>query len=683
MKSKNYVKKRSYAFRQWTRKPYAVFNSLKLTIKISVMCVAYTLINPVQECKAQADSTQVATQHELDEVEVTGQRAPVVHSQMARVVSVITRSEIEQAPAFGINSLLKSVPQVDVRERGVNGVQADVSIQGGSFDQTLILLNGVNFTDPQTGHHNLNLPLDLNSVDRIEVLKGPGSRVYGANAFSGAINFVTGLETSNYVKSSQIMGDFGLYQGSISVNQHNQNFHNFISASKSQSNGYIHNTNYDSKNLFYHGKTILKQSNIGYQFGYSTKEFGSNSFYSPSFPNQYEYTDTYLASINAETNIASVKLTPLVYWRRNYDHYILRYENPKYYQNFHYSDVYGTSLNSTFTSSLGKTSLGFEYRKEIIYSNNLGKPLAVTKKIPGQDSIRYTKSDWRENLSLYGEQNIYLNKFSASIGAMANRNTKLSKLEIYPGIDLGYRLSKPVKWYVSVNRSLRLPTFTDLYYTGPPSAGNPDLKPEKAWTIESGLKFSQKGFESHLSYFHRWGTNIIDWVKDKDSTVWHSLNFNKLNTDGIELFTQINLNEIVSPAFFIKEVTLSYSFTNITRNSDTLDSYSALDNLKHKLVVGVTHSIWKNLGATWFINWQDRNGTYNNYSRYNPVTKTSPPNPYKSFLLVDGKVFYTTKAIKAFAEVSNIFNVNYVDIGNITQPGRWFKLGIELKVGWK
>src|SRR6266498_429262 len=102
MKRKKHVKKRSYAFRQWTRKPFAVFNSLRLTIKISVMCVAYTLVNPTQESKAQTDST-VVTHHELEEVDVTGQRAPVVHSQMARVVSVITRSEVDRAPAFSIS----------------------------------------------------------------------------------------------------------------------------------------------------------------------------------------------------------------------------------------------------------------------------------------------------------------------------------------------------------------------------------------------------------------------------------------------------------------------------------------------------------------------------------------------------------------------------------------------------
>lgn len=681
MKRKNHVKKRPYAFRQWTRKPFAVFNSLRLTIKISVMCVAYTLVNPTQESKAQTDSTKVATQHELDEVDVTGQRAPVVHSQMARVVSVITKSEVDRAPAFSISDLLKSVPQVDIRQRGPNGAQADVSIQGGSFDQTLILLNGINLSDPQTGHHNLNLPLDLSSIDRIEVLKGPASRVYGANAYSGAVNFVTGTETLNYIKVSQLAGDYGLYNGSVSVNQHSEHFHNYISIAKTQSNGYIHNTNYDSKSLFYHGKAFVNQSTVGYQFGYTKKEFGSNSFYSPSFPNQYEYTDTYLASLNAETSIAAVKLTPTFYWRRNYDHYILDYTNPKYYQNFHYTDVYGTGLNATLTSAFGKTSLGFEYRKEMIYSTRLGKPLESSVKIPGQDSIRYTNGRWREDLGIFLEQNVYYHNLSASVGLMVNRYSRMSGLELYPGIDIGYQLTKPVKWYTSVNRSLRLPTFTDLYYSGPQNIPNPGLQPEKAWTLETGIKYNWKAVSGNISYFHRWAYDVIDWVRKTSADKWTTVNHTKINTDGIELSARINPAEISYSLGFIKDVTLSYSFTNQSKVTDTLNSYYALDNLKHKLVASITHSIWKGFGASWILNWQDRNGSYNDYSQYNPVIKISPLTSYKPFALFDGKVFYEHRQMKAFVAVSNIFNTNNFDIGNIHQPGRWFKVGVELKVG--
>jgi iron complex outermembrane receptor protein len=670
--------KKICAFRQWTRKPYAVFNSLKLLIKISVISVTYTLINPVEETKAQSDSTQVSKKIALEDVEITGQRTPVVSSQMARIVSVISRNEIEQAPIQSVNDLLRYNPQTDIRQRGVNGIQADISIQGGSFDQTLILLNGINLTDPQTGHHNLNLPISIESIDRIEVLKGPASRVYGTNAFSGAVNFITGQDTQNHIKASFTGGDFGLYRGALSVNQRSDRFHNLLAFSKDASNGYIHNTGYNQTNAFYHGKIFIKQHNLGLQLGYIQKGFGANSFYSPKYPDQYETTDTYFGSLGAEI-VSFIKLTPTLYWRRNYDHYILIHNNPALYQNFHYTDVYGAGINSNFQTPLGKTSIGFDYRKEIIYSSNLGVPADHSKKIPSEDSIRYTKHDMRENISLYLEHNIYISKLSASAGLMANQNTKLSGLQLYPGIDMSYRIIEIVRAYVSVNRSLRLPSFTDLYYQGPQNIGNPGLQPEQAWTIESGLKLDLTGFKGNISYFHRWGKNIIDWIWQTDVQKWKTENITRLNTNGVELFTEINLRKIFIFKSLIKRVTASYSFTTINKNSSDFISYYALDNLKHKLVFSLDHDIFKNLGATWYLTWQDRNG---NYGKYDLASNTSVETPYKPFLLFDGKIYYKYKLIEVFAEASNIFNVNYFDLGNITQPGRWFKAGVVVNVGW-
>src|SRR5208337_2177692 len=177
------IEKKLIGFRKWTRKSYAAFNSLHLIIKICVLSISYALIKPSQIVKAQVDSTSLTKTTELEEVEISGQRSPVVGSQLTRIVTVLTKSEIEQAPVISVNDLLRQISLVDIRERGPNGAQADVSIQGGTFDETLILLNGINITDPQTGHYDLVLPLDIESVDRIEVLKGPASRVYGANAF--------------------------------------------------------------------------------------------------------------------------------------------------------------------------------------------------------------------------------------------------------------------------------------------------------------------------------------------------------------------------------------------------------------------------------------------------------------------------------------------------------------------
>ena len=127
----------------------------------------------------------------LDDVEVTGSRAPLALGQAARMVTVLSRDEIQAAPVQSINDLLKMAVGVDVRQRGPIGAQTDVGIRGGTSEQITILLNGINICDPQTGHNAFDLPCDISDIERIEVLEGPAGRVYGTSSLMGAINIVT------------------------------------------------------------------------------------------------------------------------------------------------------------------------------------------------------------------------------------------------------------------------------------------------------------------------------------------------------------------------------------------------------------------------------------------------------------------------------------------------------------
>ena len=241
-------------FKKWTRQSYSVFRSIGKECIISSLLVIYFLVAIPQRSSAQADTVLVNNNQKLAEVVVSAQRASVTYSQMARVLTIMDKKAIESAPVQSLQDLLEYVLNVDVRQRGNHGVQADISIRGGSFDQTMILLNGVNITDPQTGHLSLNLPVDIESIERVEVLLGPGARVYGPNAFSGAINFITGTENKNKLKINISAGQNGFYSGSANTTIISGKLKSFLSLAHKSSDGYIENTDFKNSNIFYQGQ---------------------------------------------------------------------------------------------------------------------------------------------------------------------------------------------------------------------------------------------------------------------------------------------------------------------------------------------------------------------------------------------------------------------------------------------
>ena len=669
-------------FRKWGRTAYAVFQSMHQVIRIGCLSVSYLLF----AIPANAQRNMMITPHdslslikdiETEEVVVSAQRAPVTFSQVSRIVAVIEKDEIQHAPIQSLQDLLEFALNVDVRQRGGLGVQADISIRGGSFDQVLILLNGININDPQTGHHNLNLPVSLDAIERIEILEGPASRVYGLNAFSGAINIITGTSTVSNLKARLSGGQFGYYDSGLSGNVVTGKLTNFISIDHRRSDGYIKNTDFKLTDAYYQGKLATTAGILQLQAGHSDRAFGANSFYTPAYPDQFEKIKTTFTSLKMETG-KTVHFTPSIYWRRNQDRFeLFRYPAlaPTWYKdhNYHLTDVYGSNLNAWFASGLGKTAFGADFRSENIWSTVLGKPLATPIPIPGESGKEFTFADSRTNMSLFVEHSVYWNKFSLSGGLMANWNSQLGRnWNLYPGLDCSWNFAEPLKWYFSLNKSLRMPTFTDLYYNSPTNLGNPSLKPEEATAIESGFKYNNDWISGHFSYFHRWGKNMIDWIKQPSETVWRAANLTDLNTDGIEVSAKIIPEKIFMNKTFIKSVNIAYSKLSQGKESGTFSSKYVLDYLKNKVDLGITHTIFKGIGANWQFSYQERNGIYTTWEG----TAYGKDVPFVPVWLVDGRLFWQSRGTNIYLEGSNLLNKRYVDYGNIEQPGVWFKIGI-------
>jgi vitamin B12 transporter len=680
-------------FRAWTRKGFAVLNSLKRTIKICVLPLVYTIIINNIPLIAQSDTIYISREINVEEVEIIGQRTPGVYSDIARTIAVITKEELDHAPVQTINDLIEFLPNVDLRQRGNLDVQADIGIRGGSFDQNLILINGIPFNDPQTGHHNLNLPFDLTSVEKIEILEGPGSRVYGANAFSGAINIIT---KSGYTDETDVLltaGQNSYFKTSLSAGHSFKNLAYYIGFSGSSSAGYTDNTDFQNFNAYYKGDYKSPIGKFEFQAGYLNKAFGANGFYTPRYPEQFEQIKNRFVAFTYSTG-KTIKTKFCFSWRRHQDRFELFREERyhlvngyyikgsdtasfgpgAYYSghNYHLTNSFYTGFNTIIPGKSGNSSLGLEYQMNHINSNLLGTSLSEPVAVPGENGVFYTKGASRELFNIFLEHTKNFGWIYISGGGLLNISNDYG-YNLFFGGELSKPIKKHGKLFFSVNQSLRLPTFTDLYYNGPTNVGNIDLKPEKAVTFEVGHRMSFNRVKIEISAFDRIGRNIIDWVKLPEEDIYTTKNQTRLVTYGFDITSNINTGLIPAFGSWIKYIYLSYSLVNTDKNSGDYISAYTLDYLRHKLAARINHQIFHSFGLSWDLTLQDRNGTY--------TDRDGLELDYKPFLLVNARLYWKPGITEIFLEASNLFDVKYRDLGSAIQPGLWLFGGLNVKLG--
>ncbi|MCP4727946.1 MAG: TonB-dependent receptor, partial [bacterium] len=152
----------------------------------------------------------------MDTLKVTATRVDPKFS-ITRTVSKLTEQDIEWNAVQSVPDLLDRALGVSINSRGIPGVQADISLRGAGFEQVLILLNGMRINDPQTGHHNMNLPISLADVKNIEVLRGQSSALYGPDAFGGVVNIITKNSITKQFDLRLKAGSFGTVSSSASA----------------------------------------------------------------------------------------------------------------------------------------------------------------------------------------------------------------------------------------------------------------------------------------------------------------------------------------------------------------------------------------------------------------------------------------------------------------------------------
>ncbi|KAA3656725.1 MAG: TonB-dependent receptor [Calditrichaeota bacterium] len=572
----------------------------------------------------------------FDDILVTANRVPTAFSHVARSVVVLDRQHISAIPASTIQDVLNFTAGVDVRQQGVTGIQADVSIRGTTFKQTLILLDGVKMTDPQTGHHNMNMPIALEDVERIEILKGQGARLFGPNAFGGVINIITKkVEKSRF--SFTGMGDEnGFYDFTLGASLSSGQVHQRVSIQQSASDGYRPNTDFKKRIASWEGRALLGASDIDATFGYAKREFGANGFYNTPAFQQWEETETLFGHLGFDYAGNRLHFSQKSYYRHNDDHYIWDRTNPDLYENFHETDVYGAEAQLTVNTNLGLTAFGAEAGRESIKSNRLG------------DHARYKSGIYFEHQATFAERLHTTAGFSAF-------NYSDWGWEAWPGFDLTWKISNKQKLYTSVGKAFRVPTYTELYYRSLTDVGNADLVAENAWSREIGYAVQTGNFSTNIAIFQRKSKNLIDWVWSNSDSLWHAMNITEITTTGFEMNAQIPM-----PLPFVRLVDFSYSYLNSTLEDANYSSKYVLDHLRHQFMFGTQFEVgrWRN---TWHVKYADRL-------------------QFNDYIVVDTRFLFRAKRFDYFLDVNNVFDAFYREHSFIPQPGRWVKGGISFRI---
>ena len=579
--------------------------------------------------------------YDFDPVVVTASRIPTALSSTTRSLSVLTQDIIASSGAQSIADLLATTNGVDIRSRSPYGVQSDVSIRGANYEQTLILLDGVKLSDPQTGHHNLDLPVNLNNIEQIEILRGSGAKLYGPNAFGGVINIITKKNLKPNAQLHLAAGQHGLFDGSVALSLPIKNGTNQFSLTKNQSDGYRYNTDFDQANLFY--KSTLKSGigDLGFSGGYTLKDFGANDFYAANYPNQREDTKTLFLNTDAFMRQGWGWFSGKLNWRRHKDHYLLDYTQPAFYENFHTTDVFQGEIQATINRQAMIHNIGIEAGQDNISSNNLGNHRRL-----------------RSGL-FYENQLVTHSPLLVSSGAVAYYYSDWG-WSCWPGIDLGYQLSRHLRWAASIGRSFRVPTFTELYYQSPTNLGNAQLKPESAWNFEQNLFWTSTAMRVSASIFWREGKNLIDWVRLTNSDPWQARNIARIQTAGIEMELNADLSNSAVRRF-LQGISISYSYLRHQKSTASYESKYLLNSLLNQLILKISPTDFCGIKQHWTIRYEDR---------LNQDRQT----------IVDVHLSRVFKMVTLSLLVTNLGNIHYADYSGIPLPGRWITGGIDFSL---
>jgi iron complex outermembrane receptor protein len=571
-------------------------------------------------------SLTVAQQPPAEEVVVTANAYPVPFENLSRSVTVLTRGDIENLPVHSVAGILELAASIDMRARAPFGIQTDISARGASFAQTLVLVDGVRINDSQTGHHNSDFPVQLQDIERIEVLLGPGSSIYGADAFGGTVNIIT-RRNAGRMSGSISGGQNEFIEGSFSAGFRTGSFEQSFSVTANRSAGFEYDR--DFRNISASARTGIGAHSTLF-VSHINKEFGANGFYGPS-PSREWTNQTFVTFGHSFERKSGTKVEIQGYYRTHGDQFLYDTRTPDLFKSSHRTHSSGVLAKAHYVlKDSAAVTFGGELGGDWIVSSNLGDHSFARTSLFSE--IQWT---FGKKAALYpGVRFDYFTNFGSSVS---------------PSLSGSWWVMPRVRLRSSIGRAFRIPTFTELYYHDPNNQANADLKPETAWSAEIGSDFvPAKSWMASLTFFGRRERNVIDWVRSSTQEKWRTANMRRLQTSGAE----VGLERALGP-----RAGISAHYTRIFVDPGSINYIS-------KYVLDYARDSWTGSGYVPLpLKLSYRQSI--NYKRRSDG---------RSYWLLDGGLERRFGGFAAALDFSNLLNSRYQEVIGVDMPGRWFIL---------
>lgn len=566
-----------------------------------------------------------------------------------------------QSPTITTEQMLRLTPYIDVRERGGMSIQTDIGIRGGSADQTALLLNGVDFTDIRTGHQTHSLPVDADVLSSVRVLDG------GNRGLSGALDMTVRPLESQYLRANVSGGSWGYVYANVSgaaTVQRRGRLQIFEAASLRRSDGYRQSTDFINTNLYAAARYEHPSAGtFDLQAGRQDRGFGANGFYSLRYPDQYERTGTTLGSLRWSKTTGTWMLDAYASYRHNSDRFeLIRGSEETVPFNYHNTDTWGAYASLSKVWAAGRTSVSGHWHGGDILSTVLGDERSHPKRVEGASGRWYTKSKSRSwgdvQLRHQKRWEHFIIKGAVEGDFSTYGFTPLWSAGVDWIPDSGLRVN------LMAARTMRLPTFTDLYYTATGYVGNPDLRPEKATTVKATAAWVHGEWSLDGDVYYRHGQDIIDWVRQSADANWESRQITTMNTTGAD----ITVSWRPAGAGLLERLTLLGGWTDADKSAQGFISKYAMDYMHLKGSLLAELRICKRVSLNADLSCYDRAG---NYSDASGQTVS-----YKPYSLLNARLSYRLGAAEWYVNADNILSTSYFDYGGLKMPGIWMIGGV-------